>query len=162
MTDNSGEHRQCGAVTRASKSLCMLARETSVRAKKQKTLAQVSPEGEELFVVQPPRKQWENLASCLDCFLVLADRPQGQTFVAWYVYIGTGRISGVYVRPIKANVEDDARWENAVVWAAGDFSFRTCPIFRVDILAADDEGVELRPLRCCTKNADASTILAAN
>ena len=142
----------------------MLARETSVRAKKQKTLqlAQVSPEGEELFLVQPPRKQWENLASCPDCFLVLADRPQGQIFVAWYAYIGTGRISGVYVRPTKANVEDDARWENAVVWAAGDFSFRTCPIFRVDTLAADDEGVELRRLRCCTKNADVSTILAVS
>ena len=47
-------------------------------------------------------------------------------------------------------------------WAAADFGFRACPIFRVDILAADEEGVELGPLRCYTKDADASTILAAS
>ena len=31
------------------------------------------PEEEGLFVVQPPAKQWENLAACLDWCLVLAD-----------------------------------------------------------------------------------------
>ena len=37
-----------------------------------------------------------------------------------------------------------------------------CPIFRVDILGANEEGVELGPLRCYTKDADAGTILAAS
>ena len=78
-------------------------------------------------MVQPPHKQWENLPSCLDHCLVLADRPQGQIFAACYAYIGRRRISGLYVRPTKANVEDDARWENAVLWAAGDSGFRACP-----------------------------------
>ena len=70
----------------------------------QKALAKVSPEGVELFMLQPSRKQWENLASCLDRCLVLADRPQGQIFVAWCAHIGTGRISGVHVCPTKLNV----------------------------------------------------------
>ena len=35
-----------------------------------------------LFVVQPPAKQWENLAACLDRCLVLADRPRGSIFVS--------------------------------------------------------------------------------
>ncbi|KAK3792681.1 hypothetical protein RRG08_032318 [Elysia crispata] len=118
------------------------------------------PEEEGLFVVQPPAKQWENLAACLDRCLVLADRPQGTIFVAWYAHTTTGRVSGVRVRPTKANA--DASWERAVEWAAADFGFRACPIFRVDILAADEEGVELGPLRCYTKDADASTILAAS
>ena len=118
------------------------------------------PEEEGLFVVQPPAKQWENLAACLDRCLVLADRPQGTIFVAWYAHTTTGRFSGVRVRPTKANA--DASWERAVEWAAADFGFRACPIFRVDILAADEEGVELGPLRCYTKDADASTILAAS
>jgi len=120
------------------------------------------PEEEGLFVVQPPAKQWENLAACLDRCLVLADRPQGSIFVAWYAHTATGRVSGVRVRPTKANADADATWERAVEWAAADFGFRACPIFRVDILAAGEEGVELAPLRCYTKDADARTILAAS
>ena len=63
--------------------------------------------------------------------------------------------------PLPEKVEDPAKWEKAVLWA-GDFSFRTCPIFRVDIIADDHEGVELGPLRCCTKDTNAHTILAAS
>ena len=119
-------------------------------------------ESEGLFVVQPPSKQWENLAKCLDRCLVLADKCQGQIFVGWYAHTETGRISGVHVRPTKTTVEDAGRWEKAVEWAAGDFGFRACPIFRLDILAADEEGVVLGPLRCYTKDANARTILAAS
>ena len=57
------------------------------------------PEEQGLFVAQPPAKQWENLALCLDRCLVLADRPQGSIFVAWYAHTTTGRVSGVWVRP---------------------------------------------------------------
>jgi len=59
-------------------------------------------------------------------------------------------------------VRDEEKWEKAILWAAGDFGFRNCPIFRVDILAADEEGVELGPLRCYTKDENARTILTAS
>ncbi|MEW8688947.1 MAG: hypothetical protein AB2556_24270 [Candidatus Thiodiazotropha sp.] len=112
-------------------------------------LALVSPpvsataeQQEALFVVQPPAKQWANLAACLDRCLVLADRPQGSILVAWYAY-KTGRVSGVRVQPTKAKADNDATWERAVERTAANFGFRACPIFRVDILAAGEEGVEL-------------------
>lgn len=47
------------------------------------------------------------------------------------------------------------------MWAAADFGFRNCPIFRVDILSADEKSVELGPLRCYTKDKNAHTILAS-
>lgn len=129
-----------------------------------KVLQQVSAESEEegVFVVQPPRRQWENLAKKVDRCLVLADRPQGRIFVAWYAHTRTGRISGVHVRPSPAKVRDKQKWERAVSWAAGDFGFRNCPIFRVDILSADKEGVEIGPLRCYTKDENSPTILSAS
>ncbi|MEW8688984.1 MAG: hypothetical protein AB2556_24460, partial [Candidatus Thiodiazotropha sp.] len=37
-----------------------------------------------------------------------------------------------------------------------------CPIFRVDTLEADEEGMELAPLQCYSKDADAGTVLAAS
>ena len=120
------------------------------------------PEEQGLFMVQPPAKQWENLAASLDRCLVLADRPQGSIFVAWYAHTTTGRVSGVWVRASKANADKEKDWERAVEWAAADFGFRACPIFLVDILGANEEGVELGPLRCYTKDADAGTILAAS
>ena len=130
----------------------------------QEALDLVSPRGatEPLFVVQPPSKQWENLSLLLDRCLVLADRPQGEIFVAWYAHTTTRRVSGVRVRPTKANADDDQAWNKAVEWAAGDFGFRAVPIFRVDILSVDDEGVEIAPLRCYTKDAESRTILAAS
>ena len=130
----------------------------------EKVLEQVSTEDEEdgIFVVQPPSKQWKNLAKSVDRCLVLADRPQGHIFVAWCAHTKTGRIAGIHVRPTPANVRDDAKWEKAVLWAAGDFGFRNCPIFRVDILSADEEGVEIGPLRCYTKDKNSRTILAAS
>ena len=129
----------------------------------EKVLEQVSNEDEEygLFVVQPPSKQWQHLAESLDRCLVLADRLQGHIFVAWYAHTGTGRISGIHVHPTPAKVRDEAKWEKAILWAAGDFGFQNCPIFRIDILSADEEGVELGPLRCYTKDENARTILAA-
>ena len=87
-------------------------------------LALVSPsdlsEEQGLFMAQPPAKQWENLALCLDRCLVLADRPQGSIFIAWYVHMTTGRVSGVWVRPTKANADKEETWERAVKWAATD------------------------------------------
>jgi hypothetical protein len=123
----------------------------------------VSPEGEGLFVVQPPAAQWRNLAAAIDRCLVLANRPQGEIYVAWYAHTTTGRVAGVRIRPTKTNTDDDARWEKAIELAIGDFGFRACPIFRVDILGtAIEDGIELAPLRCYTKSADTHTILAAS
>ena len=130
----------------ASKSLCTLAAgETSANTAKEvvaKALALVSPsdlpEEQGLFVVQPPAKQWENLAASLDRCLVLADRPQGSIFVAWYAHTTTGRVSGVWVRPSKANADKEEAWERAIEWAAVDLGFCACPIFRVDILGANE------------------------
>ena len=113
------------------------------------------PEEQGLFVAQPPAKQWENMALCLDRCLVLVDRPQGSIFVAWYAHTTTCRVT-------KANADKEETWERAVEWAAADFRFRACPIFRVDILGANVEGVELGPLRCYTKDADAGTNLVAS
>ena len=73
-----------------------------------KVLEQVSNEDEEygLFVAT----QWQHLAESLDRCLVLADRPQGHIFVAWYAHTGTGRISGIHVHPTPAKVRDEAKW----------------------------------------------------
>ena len=85
-------------------------------------------------VVQPPAKQWQNLAADIDRCLVLANRPKEEIFVAWYAHTTTGRITGVQIRPTNSNEENDDKWERAVIWAAGDIGFRAYPIFRVDIL----------------------------
>ena len=129
-----------------------------------KVLESVSTEDEEdsLSVVQPPSKQWQNLAKNLDRCPVLADRPQGNIFVGWYAHTETGRILGIHVCPTPAKVQDEEKWEKAVLWAAGDFGFWNCPIFQVHILSADEEGVEQRPLRCYTKDENPRTILAAS
>ena len=147
--------------------VCMPAKRTSNKKATdciEKVLEQVSNEDEEdgIFVVQPPSKQWKNLAESVDRYLVLADRPQGHIFVGWFAHTKTGRIAGIHVHPTAANVRDEAKWEKAILWAAGDFGFRNCPIFRVDILSADKEGVELGPLRCYTKDGNARTILASS
>ena len=159
---------QARGCTRIDVSLYACHQQNELSSKKatdyiEKVLEQVSTEDEEdgLFVVQPPSKQWQNLAESLDRCLVIADRPQGHIFVSWYAHTGTGRISGIHVHPTPARVRDEAKWEKAILWAAGDFGFRSCPIFRVDILSADEEGVELGRLRCYTKDENARTILAA-
>lgn len=64
------------------------------------------------------------------------------------------------MHPKPANVQDEEKWEKAILWAAGDFGFRNCPNFWVDILATDEEGVELAPLRCYAKDENSRTILA--
>lgn len=88
---------------------------------------------------------------------MLADRPRREIFVAWYAHTEMGRVAGIRVRPTKAKVDDGTTWQRAIEWATADFGFRACPIFRVDMLGAS---VELGPLCCYTKDADACTILA--
>lgn len=106
-------------------------------------LGNVSPEGEGLFVVQPPQRQWQNLAAAFDRCMVLADRHNGTIFAGWYGHSKTKRIAGVRVAPTPAVVQDDARWERAVQWAMADFGFRRCPISQVDELESNEEGVQI-------------------
>ena len=117
---------------------------------------------EGLFVIQPPAKQWENLANELDRCLVLADRPMGVIYMAWYAHTTTKRVAGVCISPTKAVVECDDKWDRAVRWAASDFGFRACPIFRADIESLGEEGVNLGPLICYSKDSSTKTILAAS
>ena len=79
----------------------------------QEALALVSKE-EGLFVVQPPAKQWENLAFHLDQCMILADRSDSSIFVGWYAHTQKSRISGVRVQPTQATAEDDTTWNKAV------------------------------------------------
>ncbi|MEW8580964.1 MAG: hypothetical protein AB2570_04580, partial [Candidatus Thiodiazotropha endolucinida] len=134
----------------------------------EEALGVVSPEEKDLFVVQPPSRMWANLAGSLDRCLVLADRPQGTIFVAWYAHTGTGRVAGMRIRPTPQTVDNDGSWERAVEWTAADFGFRDCPIFRVDILETrqgvredGEDTILFSPLRCYTKDAGSATILAA-
>ena len=62
---------------------------------------------EGLFVVQPPAKQWENLAQLLDRCMLLGDRPQAAIYVPWSGHSKTGRVQGMLVKPTAAKVEDD-------------------------------------------------------
>jgi len=122
----------------------------------------VSPNNHGLFVVQTPEQQWRNLAAGLDRCLVLANRPQGEIYVAWYAHTRTGRVAGIRIAPTQTTIDDDGKWERAVSWAAGDFGFRACPIFRIDILSIEPENIEIAPLQCYTKDQDSRTILAAS
>ena len=124
------------------------------------TPALVSSKNPGLFVVQPSSQQWKNLASDLHRCLVLANRPTGQIFVARYTHTKTGRVAGVHVVPTTQMVDDD-KWERTLEWAASDFGFRQCPLFRIDILAIDKNNIQIAPLHCYTKEANAQMILAA-
>ena len=74
---------------------------------------------EGLFVVQPPAKQWENLAQHLD--RPLGDHPQGALYLAWSGHSKTGGVQGMLVKPTAEKVADDAGWERAMQWTMGDF-----------------------------------------
>ena len=49
----------------------------------QNALEEVSKEGEGLFVEQQPKRPWQNLASVLGRCFLLADRRQGEIYIAW-------------------------------------------------------------------------------
>ena len=114
---------------------------------------------EGLFVVQPPTKQWENIAHYLDRCMVLGDRPQGAIYVAWSGHSKTSRVQGMLVKPTAAKVEDDEAWARAMQWAMADFGFQNCPIFQT-IDGLEGSEVFFSPLRCYTKIGP--TVLAAS
>ena len=103
-----------------------------------------------IFVVQPPRQLWNNLARHLDRCMVCCCKETQEIFLAWYCHAKTGRVAGVRVR---GNLE---KWEESVRWTMAEFGFRRCPIFRVDVSSLDP--IEIEPLRCYTK--DGPTTLA--
>ena len=123
------------------------------------TLKTVSPKSTHLFVEQPATKHWENLAKHLDRCFVLADRPNSTIYVCWYAHTKTGRLSGVRISPTKFTVDCDNRWNRAILWAMGDFGFRNCPIFHIEILSLEND-IQLTNLQCYTK--DSKTILCTS
>jgi hypothetical protein len=107
------------------------------------------------FVVQPPRKQWTNLAAKLDRSCIVADKPSRKIYPAWYAHTTTKRTSGIVLSPtLKAD------WEKCVLWAIAEFGFRASPIYRIDILEEKEDGVQIGDLRCYCKQKDSGTILA--
>lgn len=110
-----------------------------------------------LFVVQPAVEQWKALARAVDRNLLVADRPSKKIFLAWYGSSTTKKIAGIQVRPTSF-----ANWEKAIEWAITEFGWRSCPIFRIDILATTDSTVRLGTLRAYTKAADTQTYLSAS
>ena len=121
---------------------------------------QVKNEKNGLFVVQPPARQWENLAKHLNCCFLLADRPQETLWMAWSGHTKTGRVQGIVAKPSKNVLEAEGAWGRAIQWMMADFGFRNCPIFLVEILGVENGEVLFSELRCFYK--DAPTILAAS
>ena len=122
----------------------------------------VSPENNPLFVVQPATRQYKNLADAIDRCFVLADRPQGYIYVCWYAHTKTKRIAGVRVSPTENTLREEKLWRKAIEWTIGDFGFRNCPIFFLEILSTENDTIQLSNLRCYTKNKDTKTILASS
>ena len=117
-------------------------------------------EDSDAFVRQPISMQYAMLAKRLDrCFLV-CDRAIGRMYMAWYVHTKTKHIAGVQI-PLAPHIcASDVVWERVALQIAGDFGFRACPIYRVDILSADTENVSISHLQCYAKEKNAKTILA--
>ena len=111
----------------------------------------------QLFVVQPARKQWENLAENIDRCFVLGDIPQKKIYIGWYTNTKTERIAGIYLDCKNRNLE---KWDTIVRWAIGDFGFKNCPIFFTNILSTDKDLIQLSPLQCFYKGNETKTILA--
>ena len=89
----------------------------------QNALEEVSQEGEGLFVVRQPKRQWQNLASVFGRCFLLADRRQGEIYMAWEVDITTGRVQGIVAKPTTDRVNNDATWKRAIEWMNADFGF---------------------------------------
>ena len=106
---------------------------------------------EGLFVVQPPAKQWENLAQHLDRCMLLGDRPLGSIYLAWGGHSKTGRVQGMLVKPTAATVADDVKWERAMHWVVADFGLKDCLIFHAEIVGEEGREVLFSALRCYTK-----------
>lgn len=84
---------------------------------------EVSQEGEGLFVVQQPKRQWQNLASVLGRCFLLAHRRQGEIYIAWEVHINTGRVQGIVAKPTRDRVDNDTTWKRGIEWMDADFGF---------------------------------------
>ena len=88
----------------------------------QNALEEVSQEGG-LFVVQQPKRQWQNLASVLGRCFLLADRRQGEIYMVWEVHIITSRVQGIVAKPTRDRVDNDATWKRAIEWMDADLGF---------------------------------------
>ena len=72
----------------------------------QNTFEEVFPEeGGFFFVIQPPKRQWQNLGWVLNRCFLLADRKQGKNYMTWGVHTTTGKVQGIVAKPTK-----DMQW----------------------------------------------------
>ena len=67
--------------------------------------------------------EWQNLASVFGRCFLLADRRQGEIYMAWEVHITTGRVQGIVTKPTRDRVDNDATWKSAIQWMDADFGF---------------------------------------
>ena len=125
-------------------------------------LEEVQVENEEngLFVVQPPARQWGNLAKQLNCCFLVADRPQETVWMGCGGNTKTGRLQVIVAKSSTKTLETEGAWERAILCRMADFGYRNCPIFQVEILGVENDEVEFSGVCCFQKNAP--TILAAS
>ena len=124
----------------------------------QKALNLVSPPNSPLFVIQPAKEQWNNLAKKITKCFTLVDRPHSIIYLIWYGNSITNRLVGIKNDYSKQKDQDNI--EDYVKWIISDFGFRMCPIYRTDILKIEDQKSILSPLQCYIKDKDSYTILA--
>ena len=124
-------------------------------------LEEVQVENEEngLFVVQPPTRQWENLAKHLNCCFLLTDRTQETLWMGCSSHTKTGQLQGIMAKPSTKTLETEGAWAKAIDWMMADFGYPNCPIFLVEVLGVENNEVLFWGLHCFQKNAP--TILAA-
>lgn len=56
-------------------------------------------------MIQPPKRQWQNLGWVLNRCFLLADRKQGKNYMTWGVHTTTGKVQGIVAKPTK-----DMQW----------------------------------------------------
>ena len=112
-----------------------------------------SLQGKNLFRIQPPTKQWTNLANAIDRCCMFVDHVSKSISFCRYGHSTTGRLGGVVVPVGKKDIESVAMHTMA------DFGFQNCPIFRIDFLQCIGGTISFAPLRCFRKERDTKTIL---
>ena len=110
-----------------------------------------------LFYIVPLWQQWKNLAENIKKCCVLVDIINSIIYVIWYGSKLTKTLVGVVIDFNKS--KDSINIESFVEWAISDFGFKMVPIYRVDLLAVENEKVILSPLRAYVKGKNTYTIL---
>ena len=73
--------------------------------------------------------------------------------MGWSGHTKTGRLQGIVAKPSTKTVETEGAWARAIDWMMGDFGYRNCPIFLVEVLGVENNKVLFSELPCFQKNA---------